>query len=242
MKQTSNIRLSITDDCNRLCPECPIGGWHAKKRPDKTAHYIDMDVLIEFLESEYQIINLIVSGGEPTLHPELSKLLDWASSNSEKILLETNGLHLDLLENYPKLRVLLPIYQDESLVFKLNQIRSSKNIVYIQTFKNHPDFERTHQFAIDNNLNEFISVWNDDFKNSDVYYAPHGNFGPFFTPDGRIKYCPADLIIIKAISPYYKSLLDLEEIVESPDYVAQPCRECPQGNKYNYMFSHFYES
>ena len=90
--------IEVVDSCNLACPTCfadsPVGA-HANR-----LQYHPLDSLKRrisgVLERKGGIEILQLSGGEPTLHPELFELLDWihAEPRIDYCLLNTNGLRL----------------------------------------------------------------------------------------------------------------------------------------------------
>lgn len=83
-----SIELLLTDACNLNCLHCYL---------KKGANFIDFDnakYVIDVL-SEYEGIEektLILSGGEPLLHPLFSKILSYASRKDICLIVLTNGL------------------------------------------------------------------------------------------------------------------------------------------------------
>lgn len=88
--------IEVTDSCNMACPECfadsPVGikGDRLKYSPfdnlvGRIQGVIDRKGHIEILQ---------LSGGEPTLHPELFRLIEWARTNPkiDYVLINTNGI------------------------------------------------------------------------------------------------------------------------------------------------------
>lgn len=90
--------IEIVDSCNLACPTCfadsPVGAAAGRLR----AHPLDTlrRRILGVLERKGGIEILQLSGGEPTLHPELFELLDWIHDEPriDYCLLNTNGLRL----------------------------------------------------------------------------------------------------------------------------------------------------
>jgi len=101
---TASIKLpvfSITNDCNLDCPIC-----FTFNRPDKK-YYKSVEDTEKILNQVFkttinkQLINL--TGGEPTLHPELFKILELCKSKGiERITMNTNGLKLTTNSDFAK--------------------------------------------------------------------------------------------------------------------------------------------
>jgi uncharacterized radical SAM superfamily Fe-S cluster-containing enzyme len=85
--------IEITDQCNLTCPVC-----YASSSPARTTHR-SLDQ-VEFMldrvianEGEPDIVQ--ISGGEPTLHPQLFEILDAARRRPIKhLMLNTNGIRI----------------------------------------------------------------------------------------------------------------------------------------------------
>ena len=86
--------LEITDNCNLSCPIC-----YAESNPQPAQQHRSLDEVLAMLdavvanEGEADIVQL--SGGEPTLHPDLFAILDAAKARSIRhLMINTNGLIL----------------------------------------------------------------------------------------------------------------------------------------------------
>jgi uncharacterized radical SAM superfamily Fe-S cluster-containing enzyme len=85
--------VSITNDCNLNCPIC-----FTYNRPDKKYYKSpsDMKRIIEHLLDRTESIELVnITGGEPTLHPELFKILEVCQNDRiARITMNTNGVRI----------------------------------------------------------------------------------------------------------------------------------------------------
>jgi uncharacterized radical SAM superfamily Fe-S cluster-containing enzyme len=85
--------VEITDRCNLTCPTCYAGSsptYGRHRTLDEVKRMIDAVVTNE---REPDVIQ--ISGGEPTLHPELFEILDYAKSLPIKhLMLNTNGIKI----------------------------------------------------------------------------------------------------------------------------------------------------
>ncbi|YCM44983.1 radical SAM protein [Verrucomicrobiaceae bacterium 227] len=97
--------IEIVDSCNLSCPTCfaasPIGtGSKVQAHP--------FDELVERIEGvldrKGKIEILQLSGGEPTLHPEFFRLVDWIREEPriDYLLVNTNGVRLAKDESFLK--------------------------------------------------------------------------------------------------------------------------------------------
>ncbi|MDR3000270.1 MAG: radical SAM protein [Fibromonadaceae bacterium] len=85
--------LSITNTCNKSCDYCVVKPWlNNPEFPDKAT----AQDFISFLSKEMRVGDVVeITGGEPTLFPELIKLLEFLKKNEAKVILRTNGALLD---------------------------------------------------------------------------------------------------------------------------------------------------
>lgn len=92
--------IEITGKCNQNCKHCFMGNdlnanFHYPK--EEVFRYIDQMI-------ESGISQLILTGGEPTLHPDIEEILDYLARYDVNITLLTNGTTKNLLNLIPKLR------------------------------------------------------------------------------------------------------------------------------------------
>lgn len=81
--------------CNFRCPFCHNG--HLLERPEDC---MDASSLLEFLKKRRGILDgVCVTGGEPTLHPELPSLLAEIKALGYCVKLDTNGSHPEVLRS-----------------------------------------------------------------------------------------------------------------------------------------------
>ena len=81
--------IEITNHCNLECPICLVQNRHNYNMSrDEFSRIID-----GLVEKEGQLETINLSGGEPTLHPELFQLLDIALAKKEiaRVSVSTNG-------------------------------------------------------------------------------------------------------------------------------------------------------
>jgi len=113
--------IEITDGCNLECPLCFASSAPGNRFQMSLTEFSSR--IEKTIESRGKIDILMISGGEPTLHPKLNQMLALASAepNIGRILMNTNGLLLHrservaqaLLDHRKKLEVYL---QFDSLV------------------------------------------------------------------------------------------------------------------------------
>jgi len=85
--------IEITDQCNLTCPVC-----YAESSPQRTTHRTLEQIefmLDRVIENEGEPDIVQISGGEPTLHPELMQILAAARRRPIKhLMLNTNGIQI----------------------------------------------------------------------------------------------------------------------------------------------------
>lgn len=85
--------IELTDKCNFLCGHCYKNAKPQNTTYIKSSIYFD---IIDELRHKTKMIGL--SGGEPTLHPQINELIKYMNHDFS-INLYTNGSHLELLSN-----------------------------------------------------------------------------------------------------------------------------------------------
>lgn len=92
--------IELTSVCNQRCIHCFMGD-------DLNAYkHLELEKICEFIDILYSqgISQLILTGGEPTLHPDFELILDYVSKYDMSISLLTNGITEQLVKAMPKLR------------------------------------------------------------------------------------------------------------------------------------------
>jgi len=124
------MNLIVTDVCNRNCPYCfaefklnrgAEGGSSYKK--DRYISVENYSIYLEFLEkSRDEKLKLL--GGEPTLHPQFTRLVDIGLERGFEVTIFTNGLWNDAVLAYFK-GPTSPLHTDThsrvNFVFNLNE-------------------------------------------------------------------------------------------------------------------------
>jgi len=98
--------LSVTNACNKACAYCVVKPWlNNPAYPDKAK----AEDFIRFLQGEMVEGDVAeITGGEPTTFHNLLVLLDFLKHRGAKVILRTNGLHLNKWrKNYPNMIVVL---------------------------------------------------------------------------------------------------------------------------------------
>src|ERR1700733_4151919 len=85
--------IEINDECNLTCPVC-----FANSSPQRTRHrtLTEVDAMLETLVASEGSPDLVqISGGEPTIHPQIIAILQLAKSKPIRhVMLNTNGIRI----------------------------------------------------------------------------------------------------------------------------------------------------
>lgn len=162
--------LQVVRHCNHLCGFC-------SNPTTPYEHSFDtMKVLVDdFVEREY--FGIILTGGEPTLHPELPRITEYARSV---------GLHVRMITNGTRLA-------DE--VFARDMANAGLQLVHVSVYSVRPEVEaqlrstegtldkafaavdNAHRFGIEVNVNCVINKLNADHLDESIaYWIQHHPF------------------------------------------------------------------
>lgn len=83
------------EGCNLQCPWC-----HNPQIVKKQLSHISFDEILAFLHKRKGLIDgVVLSGGEPTLHCHLKKIVETLHSLGLKVKLDTNGMNPSVIRN-----------------------------------------------------------------------------------------------------------------------------------------------
>jgi molybdenum cofactor biosynthesis enzyme MoaA len=86
------LRLLITDSCNLSCSYCHNEGQFGRGK------FMSMSVVADLAswlrDNSIRVKNLILSGGEPSLHPQLIEIVQALEGTADKISMVSNGTRL----------------------------------------------------------------------------------------------------------------------------------------------------
>lgn len=84
------LQISLTNRCNFSCWHCPMGKWRNSDRPRWPLRNAELIPWLEkYVQPDQWIVEL--TGGEPSLYPEIDELLRWLSGRGYRTLVKTNG-------------------------------------------------------------------------------------------------------------------------------------------------------
>ncbi|MFO0830626.1 MAG: radical SAM protein [Phycisphaerales bacterium] len=89
--------IEIVDTCNLKCPTCFAGSpWGVGKDVQCTPFEKFVERVQGVIDRKGEIEILQLSGGEPTIHPEFFRLLDWALAHARigYVLINTNAVRI----------------------------------------------------------------------------------------------------------------------------------------------------
>ena len=111
------ILLFITNMCNLNCEYCfDRANVHAKDE-------IDFDYIKTIVDSNPQVDKYDIMGGEPLLHRDLNKILNYLIKKGKKVGLYTNGFLLNgLRQDYKNLRLNIAFHSIDSPKINLKPI------------------------------------------------------------------------------------------------------------------------
>lgn len=87
-KTTKHMNIIVTNNCNRHCPFC-IAKKNSNNSNNNYISLKNIEKAIDFAKSE-NIETIALSGGEPTLHPNIFKIAENIHANNFKLALYTN--------------------------------------------------------------------------------------------------------------------------------------------------------
>ncbi|MEI7718700.1 MAG: radical SAM protein, partial [archaeon] len=91
-QHTCNGLIEVTDSCDLCCPTCYANSGKGKFMSLSTTEKI-MDFFQKVENNQAEILQ--ISGGEPTTHPDILKIIELAKSkNFRYVMLNTNGLRI----------------------------------------------------------------------------------------------------------------------------------------------------
>ncbi len=89
----------FTSGCNFFCPYCHNPDLASGRPPMDDGSFIDEKDIISFLKKRKKLIDgVVISGGEPTLHDDLSDFCFKIKEMGYKIKLDTNGSNPEILK------------------------------------------------------------------------------------------------------------------------------------------------
>ena len=216
--------LEVTDGCNLSCASC-----YAKAEGSK---YLDLGA-INFMLDQYVRYEghpevLQISGGEPTLHPELFKIIELAHSKKiHHLMLNTNGIRLahdaEFAKKLSELNIELYFQFDGFDVNTYQELRGSKEVfklkqMALDTIAKY-NIPTTLVTTLVKDLNETQIGKIIDFSIKNRFIRGI-TFQPIIYLDNKLKFNPMDRLtlpdVIKSIEKQTKSLFKVSDFIPLP--------------------------
>lgn len=145
MRKPFKAYLEITYRCNHKCQHCYLGLGLENPPKYPLNNELSTERLIKLMDemAEEGVMDLVITGGEATLHEDLIDLIKYASSKNFAITLLTNGTHLNeelinVLETSKIYQVRIPLYGNEEehnhLVGNSTYTKTYNNIMQLSKY------------------------------------------------------------------------------------------------------------
>lgn len=138
------LRLLLTNGCNNNCSFC-LNDFQAK--PKKNPTFLNIDTIYKII-AQYHLSSkqfefkpkVYLSGGEPTLHPQLYRIIPYLKGLNIPTVLNTNGLfndrHLDYVITNNDVEVHMGVYRQSEAILKRAITLNAKCIQFVLTNPN----------------------------------------------------------------------------------------------------------
>lgn len=156
------IACSIfTVGCNMRCWYC-----HNSHLFNKTQNLIDEDEILDFLNTHKDFLDgVVISGGEPTLQPDLIEFIKKIKYFGYEIKLDTNGTNFDVLEflikekliDYVAMDIKAPLEDYGKVTMVKNNMESINSSIDL-LLKNVVDYEFRTTFSPDLSLQDIEKI------------------------------------------------------------------------------------
>ena len=110
------LKFEITNTCNLNCSFCHQHFGHSKETKGVFS-LKDFQQVIASVKMEKQIRYARITGGEPTLHPQITGFLETAKNAGMHSILNTNAVELDVEKLIPVVdlwKISMPSYEEET--------------------------------------------------------------------------------------------------------------------------------
>ena len=162
-----NMVIDVTYVCNYTCNYCR---WGSSDTPGRFHQKLE-EILVDRKELEsIGVERIVLSGGEPLLHPNINQIVQHFSNLVEDVVLITNGWLADLskiqvLINYGLTGVAFSIDSVESSILQASRDMTTKQIERSLTnFKNISDARNRKEIGVELGINCVVSSANCSMK------------------------------------------------------------------------------
>ena len=170
--------LAITNDCNHNCEYCSC-----YSRPGKNT-YMSLDIFTSYIDSTSEIIEVQFEGGEPLMHPDFYKMIDYCikTNRCDKIIITTNSKLIPyrkekewlkfIIDNSTMNFVLKPSINDHLYRNQDNLFEKLSNI--LDYSKDIPNLTILFNVRMDKTINDRVIMDNIEFNGlkdySNIFY------------------------------------------------------------------------
>jgi organic radical activating enzyme len=142
----NTLQLFITNRCNLRCKGC----FYQHKLGKEDMPFEDYKKYVKKYKD--QVKKVIILGGEPTLHEDLNKMIEFNQSHSLKTTIYTNGFNLETLEDIDLSNVCIRLgvygsYSSEKPILKVKRAKIPLEIVYMLRKNNVKELKETSRIA-----------------------------------------------------------------------------------------------
>jgi MoaA/NifB/PqqE/SkfB family radical SAM enzyme len=127
-----HVQIELTDNCNLFCDYC----YRNAEYKNPASKYIDKKEIQKFLlqHKKKNLLEVGITGGEPTLHPEFLDIMDFTLKNFELVELVTNGT------NYKDILELIDNLEEQ------NKRKLNLSVSFNEWFRNLEKFEKGNHY------------------------------------------------------------------------------------------------
>ncbi|MEZ6097200.1 MAG: radical SAM protein [Pirellulaceae bacterium] len=121
--------IEIVNSCNMACPVC-FADSPQERHVDAISFEEFCDRINAVTERKGMIDILQLSGGEPTIHPEFFRVLEWALANPQigHVLLNTNGIKLTSESFFEQLTTLRQRFQKLEIYLQFDGLQAAGQV------------------------------------------------------------------------------------------------------------------
>ncbi|MCP4176368.1 MAG: radical SAM protein [bacterium] len=218
------LELELSLKCNFRCPYCYVPDKEALK--DELTFKEVCDIISQ--AKELGARKIIILGGEPTLHPQFFKVIEFINHNGMKAEIFTNGSKIT--QNFANklylngVRTVIKLNSFKPEIMKLLTGRSDSHNLALQALKNlkeagYPD--KNHFLAVSTvickqNLEEITKLWT---------WLRNQNIEPYFeiiTPQGNAKENQWLEVTPKQTEKIFREIAEIDKIKFNKKWKIQP--------------------
>lgn len=132
----NHATVKLTNECNLNCHTCGKVFCPQCIKTCESNNIMSLEHLKSFITNikRYGCKNVLLTGGEITIYPDLKKVYDFLLENGFKVVLSTNGINK--LDNYFKYsNVLISVFKKVSLPVIINNYKDFKNVTLCTYFE-----------------------------------------------------------------------------------------------------------